>query len=133
MKKSLSITLSLILLLINLTAAGEALAQGGFELRGTVGDESNAYLAAVTVTLDDGQGNKYTTVADDVGQFRFTNIKPGVYTISAEVEGFAKFEEQIDLMTRRTTPFNIRLKVMITEQVARRPRRSRTARTRRPC
>ncbi|HEY7914183.1 MAG TPA: carboxypeptidase regulatory-like domain-containing protein [Blastocatellia bacterium] len=117
MKKTLSITLSLILLLINLTAAGEALAQGGFELRGTVGDESNAYLAAVTVTLEDEQGNKQTTVADDIGQFRFTNIKPGIYTISVEVEGFARFEEQIDLTTRRTAPFNIRLKVMITEQV----------------
>ena len=62
-------------------------------------DETNAYIAAAPLTLVDAQGLKQTAVADDRGRYRF-NVKPGVYTLTVEVEGFGKFAEQIDLTSK---------------------------------
>jgi hypothetical protein len=117
MKKNIAVALSLLLLFANSLALANTDPQTALELRGTVVDETRAYLPAVEVTLDDGKGNKYTSQTDDKGQYRFTGIKPGLYTITVEVEGFAKFSEQVDLSVRRTTPFDITLKVSIEEKV----------------
>src|SRR6267143_7316989 len=96
MKRTIAISLSSLLLVVNLfglVAPGAVYAQGSIELRGTVIDETNAYLAAAPLTLDDGKGQKYTAVSDDHGRYRFT-VKPGVYTLTVEVEVFAKFSEE---------------------------------------
>jgi Carboxypeptidase regulatory-like domain/TonB dependent receptor-like, beta-barrel len=119
MKRSIAITLSSLLLIVNfLTLIGPsaAYAQGSIELRGTVIDETNAYIAAAPVVLEDAQGKKYTTVADDHGRYRF-NVKPGLYTLTVEVEGFAKFSEQVDLTSKPGSPFDVKLKVVLAEQV----------------
>jgi hypothetical protein len=119
MKKIISITLSLLLLLANFSTiarADEADPQATVELRGTVIDETNAYIPAAHVTLDDGQGNKYDAQTDERGRYRF-NVKPGLYTITVEVEGFARFVEQVNLAQKRKDPFDVKLKVVISEQV----------------
>src|SRR5262249_51020011 len=148
MKKTISASLSLLLIVVNLSAAaqgrvrsrveyaatdyrlaeragsddddqsGKANAQSTVELRGTVIDETMAYIAAATVVLDDGKGNKQTTVADDHGRYRFSNLKPGSYTITVDVEGFAKFSEPIEVSAaKRTNQYDVKLKVVIAEQV----------------
>lgn len=119
MKKRICIALSLLLLLANFSTivrAGDADPQATIELHGTVIDETNAYIPAAQVTLDDGQGHKYDAQTDERGRYRF-NVKPGLYTLSVAVEGFAKFVEQVDLTQRRKDPFDVKLKVMISEQV----------------
>lgn len=119
MKRTIAISLSSLLLMVNLlgfVGPGAAYAQGLIELRGTVIDETNAYITAAPLTLDDGQGKKYTALADDHGRYRFT-VKPGVYTLTVEVEGFAKFTEQIDLTSKPSGSFDVKLKVMLAEQV----------------
>ncbi|PYT04131.1 MAG: hypothetical protein DMF60_16225 [Acidobacteria bacterium] len=119
MKRTIAISLSSLLLVVNffgLVAPGSAYAQGSIELRGTVIDETNAYLAAASLTLDDGKGQKYTAVADDHGRYRFT-VKPGMYTLTVEVEGFAKFSEELDLTTKATGQHDVKLKVALAEQV----------------
>src|SRR5215216_3169758 len=119
MKKTISITLSLLLLLANFSTiarAGDADPQAMIELRGTVIDETNAYIPAAPVTLDDGQGNKYSAQTDERGHYRF-NVKPGLYTLTVEVEGFAKFVEQVDLTQKRKDAFDVKLRVVISEQV----------------
>ena len=111
MKRTIAISLSSLLLMVNLfglVAPNAAYAQGLIELRGTVIDETNAYITAAPLTLDDGQGNKYTAVADDHGRYRFT-VKPGEYTLTVEVDGFAKFTQPIDLTTKPTGPFDVKL------------------------
>lgn len=118
MKKNIAIALSLLMLFANTAAlAGDTGTQSALELRGTVVDETRAYLPAVPVTLDDGKGNKYTSQTDEKGQYRFTGVKPGIYTLTVEVEGFAKFSEQVDLSIRRTAPLDVTLKVSIEEKV----------------
>src|SRR5689334_23602876 len=119
MKKVVTASLILLSLLANLTVvafAGEGEPQATFELRGTIIDEQNAYIAAAAITLDDGKGNKYTATSDERGQYRF-QVKPGIYTLTVEVEGFAKFNQQVDLSKRRKDDFNVRLAVAISEQV----------------
>lgn len=119
MKRTVSITLSLLLLLANVSTiarADEADPQATVELRGTVIDETNAYIPAALVVLDDGQGNKYDSQTDERGRYRF-NVKPGSYTLTVEVEGFAKFIEQVNLNQKRKDPFDVKLKVMLSEQV----------------
>ncbi|MEK6286581.1 MAG: TonB-dependent receptor [Acidobacteriota bacterium] len=119
LKRTIAISLSSLLLVVNffaLVAPGAAQGQGMIELRGTVIDETNAYLTAAPLTLDDGKGQKYTAVADDHGRYRFT-VKPGVYTLSVEVEGFGKFSELIDLTTKPSGPFDVKLKIMLAEKV----------------
>lgn len=118
-KKIIAISLCLLLLTIGtsgLTASATAYAQSMIELRGTVVDETNAYIAAAPLTLDDGKGQKYNTVADERGRYRFV-VKPGIYTLTVEVEGFAKFSEEMDLTAKPAGPFDIKLKVVIAEHV----------------
>jgi hypothetical protein len=118
MKKILATTLSLFLLTFSLSAlARPAYAQGAIELRGTVIDETRAFISAAPVVLDDGQGHKYTTQTDERGRYHFTAIHPGLYTLSVEVEGFAPFSEQIDLTSRRATAFDITLAVFIKDEI----------------
>jgi hypothetical protein len=115
MKKTIAATLTLLLVLANFSAV--AYAQGALELRGTVLDETRAYIPAVQVVLEDGQGKKYTAQTDEMGRYRFAGLKPGLYTITVETEGFAKFSEPLDLTQKRATPFDITLKVFISEQL----------------
>src|SRR3712207_6582368 len=118
MKKLIARPLTFVLLALNLPAlSATAHAQGSIELRGTVTDETRAFIPAAPVVLDDGKGQKYTTQTDEQGRYRFTAIQPGVYTITVEVEGFAPFAEQLDLTARRTAPFDIQLAVFIKDEI----------------
>src|SRR5262249_34804568 len=119
MKRTVAITLSSFLLIVNLltlVGTGGVSAQASVELRGTVIDETNAYIAAAPVILEDAPGKKYTTVADDHGRYRF-NVKPGLYTLTVEVEGFANFSEQVALTSKPNIPFQVELRIRLSEQV----------------
>src|ERR1044072_5856736 len=124
MKKFIAITLILFLSLINLSTTAMAYDDEGMtqstnstELHGVVTDEQNAFLVAVTVVLENAQGEKKETTTDEKGRYHFTNIKPGLYTLSVELEGFAKFAQPVDLTNKRSMEQNIPLKVIIQEQV----------------
>ena len=60
------------------------------DIRGVVTDESGAVLPGVTVTLRGPavQGTP-TTVSNESGVYRFPNLAPGVYSVTAELAGFA--------------------------------------------
>lgn len=124
MKKFIAITLILLLSLINLSSTamaydGEGTTQNtnASELHGVVTDEQNAFLVAVTVVLENAQGEKKETTTDEKGRYHFTNIKPGIYTLSVELEGFAKYAQPVDFTNKRSIEQNIPLKVYIQEQV----------------
>lgn len=120
MKRTIAATLSLLLLAAGyggLDPRGTAYAQATLEVHGTVIDETGAFLAAAPVVLDDGKGHKYTAQTDEKGRYRITGIRPGAYTLTVEVEGFAKFTQQVELTSRRATALDIKLKVFIAEQM----------------
>lgn len=119
MKNRIAVSLASLLLILNsfaLAGSGVAHAQALIELRGTVIDETNAYIQAAPLSLDDGKGQKYTATADDHGRYRFT-VKPGEYTLTVEVEGFAKFAQPIDLTSKQAALFDVKLKVALAEKV----------------
>jgi hypothetical protein len=121
MKKFISIWLALFLTVANVStialANDEDQNVNSVELRGIVTDEQNAFIVAAPVVLEDAQGQKFTATTDEKGHYKITGLKPGIYTLTVELDGFGKFTEQIDLKNKRTVDFNIPLKVFIEEQV----------------
>jgi hypothetical protein len=60
------------------------------DIRGVVTDDSGAVLPGVTVTLrGPGVPGAPTTVSNESGVYRFPNLPPGTYSVSAELQGFA--------------------------------------------
>jgi hypothetical protein len=73
-----------------LTAFSAASAQTGTaSLIGEVSDAQKSVLPGATVTLTNSQTNiSQTTVSDDRGAFRFSNVPPGRYELKVELSGF---------------------------------------------
>ncbi len=113
----MALTLGLLLVLMSSIPCAAFPYQSGVELRGTVKDQTEAFMPSVPVTLEDGQGKKLTARTDERGRYRFSGLKPNLYTLKVEVEGFTPFSEQIDLLTRQSLTFDVTLEVFITEQI----------------
>lgn len=58
---------------------------------GTITDASGAVVSAANVTLtSERTGVVVTTLTNNNGVYEFLNVRPGTYTVSAEVSGFKK-------------------------------------------
>src|SRR3970040_1890603 len=83
-----------VLLLAALISPAAALAQtsmGG--VNGTVTDASGSVLPGATVTLVNAATDvRAVRVTNEAGHFTFVNVRPGSYTLSVELEGFARAE-----------------------------------------
>ena len=68
-------------------------------ISGTVADPSGAAVPGATIKLtSEGTGAVLINTSDADGNFVFSAVLPGIYTISAEHQGFKKFQkEQIEL------------------------------------
>ncbi|MPY87123.1 MAG: TonB-dependent receptor plug domain-containing protein [Luteitalea sp.] len=84
-----------LVLLMALALAVPALAQEQrASIAGVVTDSSGGVLPGVTVEARNASGAVVSTVTNDVGVFRFPALAPGIYEVSAALEGFQgqKFE-----------------------------------------
>ena len=74
---------------------------GQAELTGEVRDPSAAIVSSAKVTVTEMQTNQsYTATTDQAGVYDFGYLKPGVYTLTAEAQGFKRFvREGIQLAT----------------------------------
>jgi hypothetical protein len=65
-------------------------------LRGTVNDESGAVLPGATVELSGPAliGGPKTAVTDAKGTYRFTNLAPGTYVVTASLSGFQTLKRE---------------------------------------
>jgi len=80
------------------------------KLRGTVSDEQRAVLPGVTVTLT-GHAAPQTQVTDNQGRFRFPNLPPGSYHLTAELEGMSGGDHRtVNILVGRTTTIKLTLK-----------------------
>ncbi len=75
---------------VRLALAVPALAQvSSGIIAGTIKDEQGGVLPGVSVTLSGADRSAAFTTETD-GRFRFLNLPPGTYTVSAELPGFSK-------------------------------------------
>jgi hypothetical protein len=75
-------------------AAGAQILTGN--IIGTVRDESGAVLPGVTVTLSSPAAlpsGPLTVVANEKGEYRFTELAPGSYSLTATIEAFSTYQE----------------------------------------
>jgi hypothetical protein len=93
--------------------------QGYFgTLSGNITDPSGALVPGAKVTLVDQQkGYQFATTSDNSGRYVFTTIPPGLYTVSAELEGFEKtVRTNVTLNVSENATANLGLKVAISKQ-----------------
>jgi len=55
---------------------------------GKVLDQARAVIPGVTVTLTSPTGAQRTAISDDVGFYQFLQLRPGTYSLKAELQGF---------------------------------------------
>jgi hypothetical protein len=87
---------SSIFLLVSFGGVLSAAAQiGDGSLRGTVRDEQNLALPGATITIDGPELiNPRTATSDGSGNYLFSNLPPGTYTLTAELEGFSIYKQE---------------------------------------
>ncbi len=76
--------------LLHLTGAAAHAQTGTAALVGDVVDSQKQVIPGATVTLTSvaTSASQVTTVTDDRGAFRFTNMPPGRYQLKVELQGF---------------------------------------------
>jgi trimeric autotransporter adhesin len=77
-------------------AATPASAQSYYAaLRGTVVDQNGGAVVAAKVTLvNEGTSEQRIALTESAGDFVFSEVVPGTYTVFAESQGFKKFEQR---------------------------------------
>jgi hypothetical protein len=86
---------------------------------GTVRDESGAVVPGVTITLTSPAlpGGPSTAVTDAKGEYRLTELTPGVYALHAELSGFATYQEDgLRVGANATLERHVRLRVAAVEE-----------------
>ena len=78
--------LAALLFCVATTSVASAQVQSG-SINGVVRDEQGGVLPGVTVTLQ-GNGPTQTVVTEAEGQYRFLNVPPGTYAVTATLTGF---------------------------------------------
>jgi TonB family protein len=85
---------------------------GSGTITGTVLDPTGAVVPRVAVTASNLEGgNKEIVTADAIGNFMFSNIPAGRYSVEAHAPGFASFRLDLTLSSGGTVVAPVRLKV----------------------
>jgi len=94
-------------------------AQGYFgTVSGILTDSSAAVIQGAKVTLlDEQKGYKFTTKSDNEGRYLFVSIPPGLYSVTAEAQGFEKtVRTHIKLNVSENPSANLTLKIASSAQ-----------------
>ncbi|HEX4228818.1 MAG TPA: TonB-dependent receptor [Bryobacteraceae bacterium] len=89
-------------------------------VRGTVTDPNGGSVAGAKVTLtNEGTSETHATVTNSAGQYIFSQVVPGNYTISGESAGFKKFERKgVTVATQQEETADLKLEIgAVTESV----------------
>ena len=109
---------SLLLFLLLMMASG-ASGQGYFgTVSGILTDSSGAVIPGAKVTLlDQNKGFQFITTSGGSGEYLFRSVAPGLYTVVAEMKGFAKTERTGVIVDASGNPTaNLTLKVAASTQ-----------------
>ena len=95
---------SLLLVLLLLATASAVGQETRTHIDGTVTDSSGAALPGVTVEALNERGQRFQTVSDDAGYFRFPSIPPGTYTVTSSLAGMESAVTRNVRATLTTSP-----------------------------
>jgi hypothetical protein len=110
-------TIGSILAILVLGLAAQARAQiATGNIYGTITDESGGALRGVTVTLSGATGARSTN-SSETGQFRFLNLDPGAYKVSATLTGFVSVARDVVVDSGVSLTLPLGLKVGGTAEV----------------
>lgn len=85
---------------------------GTGSLSGTVKDPAGAVIAGAQVALrNNATGETHTAATGDDGRFKFDNLAPGGYTVSAIHDGFKLAESPVVIEPKRAATIEIRLEI----------------------
>ncbi len=109
------------IVLLSLLATPLCFGQGGFgTILGTVTDASAASIpGAQVVAVSDETGTRFQAVTNEYGSYQVLQLRPGIYTIEVEAEGFKKVQRsniEVRVADRLTLDFTLDLGA-ITETV----------------
>ncbi len=110
-------TLILMALFSFCVMTGIAQERGG-RLRGRVTDQAGALIAGATVSVTDTDGKQTSAVANNTGEYVFQDLKPGNYTLTAVMTGFAAYENSdLIIVAGQSKTLDILLPIRLREQV----------------
>jgi hypothetical protein len=113
------ITVMLALLVIALPMAPSLMAQSliSGDLTGTVTDPSGAVVAGARVDLkNDATGQARTTTTNSNGNYRFSLLPPGTYTVTANAPGFSKVQTSAMVNLGQASIADLKMAVGATSQ-----------------
>jgi hypothetical protein len=104
------VLVSLVVLSLALPARAQ---QGTADLRGQVQDQQGAVLPGVTIVVRHQESGLFReTISGADGSFLMSAMNPGVYEVTAELQGFKKYQQRdVRLEVGRTSQVTIRLDV----------------------
>src|SRR6478609_1429447 len=110
-------TAFLLCLAIGTTAFAQSTANNG-TIEGTVKDDQGALLPGVTITVTNVDNNdQRVVVTNDAGLYRAPLLTLGTYRVSAELQGFKKFEQTgITLRSGQTAVIDVQLGVGVVSE-----------------
>ena len=86
-------------------------------------DAADAVIVGATVTIVSADGNERTTQTDNSGAFVFQNLAGGKYTIRAQNQGFALYENsEVEITPNENAPLEIKLNIESTRNAGHRHR-----------
>jgi hypothetical protein len=82
-------------------------------LTGAVSDQTGAAIPGVSISaVHDATGTRYETVSGDNGHYQISNVRPGPYTVTAQLPGF-KDQTQKDVLTQVGEPVTVDFKLVV--------------------
>src|SRR5688572_20729876 len=102
---------SLVLAFMVIVSMPETARAQGAAVSGTVTDSTDAVLPGVTVTArHEASGNVFVGVTDEAGRYQIAGMRPGVYSIIAELPGFATLTtKNLEILLGQQPAVNLRM------------------------
>jgi hypothetical protein len=122
MRELISFTCAVVLAACLLPASPVVHAQGvgaSGSINGTITDPTGAVVPKGTITAEDvSRGVRLTAEVDSDGQYRFTNLSPGTYDLTAQIAGFqSQIQKGVTITVGQSAILDFHLRVATTSSV----------------
>ena len=118
MSKKATIAIGFLALLLALIPSAFAQTIITGEISGTISDQTGAVVPGCTVTLKAlATGESKSVTSGKSGEFHFSLLRPGTYSVNATAKGFSQSEKQVNVQLGQVLDVKIQLGVQAQTQV----------------